>query len=436
MGKCTSCGEWNTYVEEVIDKTPSTGPVLSTSGSRSSKPILLEEVPFEETNRIDSMDPELNRVLGGGIVPGSVVLLGGEPGIGKSTLLLQLAIMVHRKVLYVSGEESTQQIKMRAQRLGMEASNCYLLNEVATQNIFKQVEILEPDLLIIDSIQTLYSSFLDSTSGSISQLRTCTAELQKLAKESGIPVFIIGHINKEGSIAGPKVLEHMVDTVLQFEGDRHLNFRLLRSIKNRFGSTNELGIYEMRTQGLEIVNNPSQLLLSSHDHTLSGIAIGCSNEGNRPLLTEIQSLISPATYGNPQRNSTGFDMKRLSMLLAVLEKRSGYRFLANDVFLNITGGLKTDDPAVDLAVCASLISSGEEIAIPHHVCFIGEVGLTGEVRPVNKVEGRITEALKLGFSTVIIPKANLNAIAKESFKVALRGVGQISDLIKQISQFV
>ena len=415
LGRCPSCGEWNTLVEEVIqkeDKNAKGGWRVSTSGQISNKPRSIAEIKKNDEQRIITNDDELNRVLGGGIVPGSLVLIGGEPGIGKSTLMLQIALSLgDKKVLYVSGEESEQQIKMRSERIEKEqGSQCYILTETSTQNIFKQIEIFSPELVIIDSIQTLQSSFIESGAGSVSQVRECTAELIKFAKESGTPVFLIGHITKEGSLAGPKVLEHMVDTVLQFEGDRHLVYRILRTIKNRFGSTSELGIYEMLGSGLRQVSNPSEILISQRDEKLSGISIGSMLEGNRPLLIEIQSLVSPATYGTPQRSSTGFDAKRLNMLLAVLEKRGGYRLGTQDVFLNVAGGLKVEDPAIDLSVCSSIVSSYEDNFIPQHIAFAAEIGLGGEIRAVTRVDARISEAEKLGFKEIYISKYNTKGI--------------------------
>lgn len=407
LGKCPSCGAWNTYVEEVLT-TPEKGDWKFSSGPQiAAKPRRISEVVQDSSKRFVTQDAELNRVLGGGIMPGSVVLLGGEPGIGKSTLLLQLALgLVSAKVLYVSGEESESQIKQRAERIGKEVSECYLLAETQTRNIFKQIEELQPDFLIVDSIQTMQSSFVESSAGSVSQVKECTAEFIKFAKETGTPVFLVGHITKEGSIAGPKILEHMVDTVLQFEGDRHLFYRLLRTLKNRFGSTNELGMYEMQSAGLRQVNNPSEILLSRNLDGSSGTAIAAFLEGNRPLLIEIQALVSVAAYGTPQRNPTGFDNKRLGMLLAVLEKRGGFRLSGQDVFLNIAGGLRVEDPAVDLAVCAALASSYQDIALPHQLCFAAEVGLGGEVRAVNRIENRIAEARKLGFRQIMVSKYN------------------------------
>ncbi len=407
LGKCPSCGSWNTYIEEVLS-TPDKGDwKVSNAPQVASKPRRINEVTQDSGRRIITHDIELNRVLGGGIMPGSVVLLGGEPGIGKSTLLLQLALSLKgHKVLYVSGEESESQIKQRSERIGKEESECYLLAETQTRNIFKQIEDLEPDFLIVDSIQTMQSSFVESSAGSVSQVKECTAEFIKFAKETGTPVFLVGHITKEGSIAGPKILEHMVDTVLQFEGDRHLFYRLLRTLKNRFGSTYELGMYEMQGSGLRQVNNPSEILLSRNLDGSSGTAIAAFLEGNRPLLIEIQALVSVAAYGTPQRNPTGFDNKRLGMLLAVLEKRAGFRLSGQDVFLNIAGGLRVEDPAVDLAVCAALASSYQDLALPPQMCFAAEVGLGGEVRAVNRIESRISEARKLGFKQIMVSKYN------------------------------
>ena len=372
--------------------------------SRRSVPVPINEVKGEKLDRFLSGDKELDRVLGGGIVNGSLVLIGGEPGIGKSTLMLQVAIRLpSQKVLYVSGEESMQQIKMRADRLGIQSNQCYLMSETQLQEVFNQIAGLSPDVLIIDSIQTLHSTELEAAPGSISQVRECAGQLMRYAKESNTPVFLIGHINKEGSIAGPKVLEHMVDTVLQFEGDRHHLYRILRTTKNRFGSTSELGIYQMIQQGLKEVDNPSEILLSS-EHESPGVAIGASMEGNRPLMIEIQALVSPATYGTPQRSTTGFDIKRLHMLLAVMEKRMGLKLGMQDVFLNVTGGIRVDDPSIDLAVCASIFSSYHDIMISRQACLIGEVGLGGEIRSVSRLENRLKEAEKLGFEEVYLSK--------------------------------
>lgn len=432
VGKCPACGEWNTYVEEVISKEEK-GSWKSSSRQISNKPRPLSEIAPGEEYRIITPDKELNRVLGGGIVPGSLVLIGGEPGIGKSTLMLQIALnLTNNKVLYVSGEESEQQTKMRAERLGIKGNNCYILTETSTQNVFKQIEILQPELLIVDSIQTLHSSFIESGAGSISQVRECTAELLKYAKESSVPVFLIGHITKEGTLAGPKVLEHMVDTVLQFEGDRHMAYRILRTTKNRFGSTSELGIYEMSGTGLREVSNPSEILLSQREENLSGITIAATLEGNRPLLIEIQSLVSPATYGTPQRSSTGFDARRLNMLLAVLEKRGGHRLGVQDVFLNIAGGLKVEDPAIDLAICASMVSSFKDTAVPTSVCFAGEVGLGGEIRAVNRIENRISEAEKLGFKDIFISKYNKKGLDTSKFKINVHAASKLEDVFDTI----
>jgi DNA repair protein RadA/Sms len=432
LGRCPSCGEWNTFVEELIEKEEK-GSWKSSSTKISAKPKSLKEIQYSEEQRIITKDQELNRVLGGGIVPGSLILIGGEPGIGKSTLMLQIALQLkNQKVLYVSGEESEQQIRMRAERMPDLSDQCYILTETGTQNIFKQIELLEPNILVIDSIQTLHSSFIESAAGSISQVRECTAELLKYAKESGTPVFLIGHITKEGMIAGPKVLEHMVDTVLQFEGDRHLTYRILRTTKNRFGSTSELGIYEMSGNGLREVSNPSEILLSQREEKLSGVAIGATMEGNRPLLIEIQSLVSPATYGTPQRTATGFDAKRMSMLLAVLEKRGGLRFGAQDVFLNIAGGIKVEDPALDLAVCISLVSSFEEHIIPENCCFSGEIGLGGEIRAVNRIEQRISEAEKLGFQHIFISKYNAKGIDSKKFSIRIHSAAKLDEVIDSI----
>ena len=436
LGKCPSCNEWNTFVEEILakdDKQQKGDWRVSTSQTIAKRPLALQEIKFEEQPRITTKDKELNRVLGGGIVRGSLVLIGGEPGIGKSTLMLQIALsLANLRVLYVSGEESEQQIKMRADRMEHKSDNCFILAETNTQNIFKQIETLEPDILIIDSIQTLQSSFIESSAGSVSQVRECTAELMRFAKESGTPVFLIGHITKDGALAGPKVLEHMVDTVLQFEGDRHLVYRILRTTKNRFGSTSELGIYEMLGTGLREVSNPSEILISQREEDLSGVAIGATLEGNRPLLIEIQSLVSPAAYGTPQRSCTGFDAKRLNMLLAVLEKRGGFRLGTQDVFLNITGGLRIEDPAIDLAVCASIASSYEDIFIPQTVCFAAEVGLGGEVRAVMKIENRIVEAEKLGFKTIFVSKYNLKGIDVKKYKIEIRGVAKLDEAFRGI----
>ena len=406
----------------------------STTQQRANKPVQVADITFKEEHRLLTPDKEFNRVLGGGIVAGSLVLIGGEPGIGKSTLMLQLALnMPGLKVLYISGEESDRQIKMRAERLseiGNQNSgaaqpkaqigkDCYILTETSTQNIFKQIEALEPDLVIVDSIQTLHSSHIESTPGSVSQVRECTAELLRFAKESSTPVFLIGHITKDGMIAGPKILEHMVDTVLQFEGDRHHVYRILRTIKNRFGSSSELGIYEMLGEGLREVSNPSEILLSQRDEPLSGITISTTLEGMRPMMIETQALVSTSPYGTPQRTATGFDTKRMSMLLAVLEKRCGFHLGAKDVFLNITGGIRVEDPAIDLGLAAAIISSHEDIPVPFKTCFAGEIGLSGEIRAVNRVEQRIAEAQKLGFEQIFISKYNLPSGAQDKKRIDL-----------------
>lgn len=431
IGKCPSCNEWNTYVEEVVEKgnDSKTPGIVSTSTQRAAKPQLVSEINLSEQHRIPVYDKELSRVLGGGIVPGSLILFGGEPGIGKSTLMLQIAVnMKNLKVLYVSGEESEQQIRMRAERIGMNTTSCYILTETSTQNIFKQIEMLEPNLLIVDSIQTLHSAHIESSPGSVSQIRECTAELLRYAKESGTPVFLIGHITKDGSLAGPKVLEHMVDTVLQFEGDRNHVYRLLRTTKNRFGSTNELGIYEMQGSGLREVSNPSEILITNREELVSGVCIAATMEGMRPMLIETQALVSSAAYGTPQRSSTGFDLRRLSMLLAVLEKRCGFRLGIKDVFLNIAGGIKVEDPGIDLALVCAVLSSNEDLPISPKTCFAGEVGLSGEIRPVNRIDQRISEAEKLGFEHIFISKYNKKGLDLNSYKIKITMVGKIEEV--------
>lgn len=404
MGKCPSCAEWNTFDEEVVVKPESVRGSMVTKSA--AKPVAIADVQAYESARLVLNDTELNRVLGGGVVPGSVTLFGGEPGIGKSTLLLQTAMQLPQvDVLYISGEESDQQIKLRAERLGGNAQRCFLFSTTHVQQIVQQAAQMRPALLVIDSIQTLYSSIIDSTPGSVSQIKECTAELVRLAKEHQIPVFLIGHITKDGSIAGPKVLEHMVDTVLQFEGDRNNVYRLIRSLKNRFGSTHELGIYEMNHLGLRAVDNPSELLIHQTDEALSGVAIAAAVEGLRPLLVEVQALVSTAAYGTPQRTATGFDTKRLNMLLAVLEKRCGFRLAQKDVFLNLAGGVRIDDPALDLAVVSAVLSSNVDIPLGLSVCFCAEVGLSGELRPVSRAEQRISEAKKLGYQKIVLSSA-------------------------------
>lgn len=429
QGQCTSCKSWNTIVEEVVQKPNKSDWKSSTSFSneRVSKPLKISEIDTSKTPRLNTTDNELNRVLGGGIVPGSLILLGGEPGIGKSTLMLQLSLKLPYKTLYVSGEESQKQIKLRAERIHPNGDQCYILTETKTQHIFKQIESLEPDILVIDSIQTLQSDFIEASAGSVSQIKQCTSELMKFAKETATPVILIGHITKDGSIAGPKILEHMVDTVLQFEGDRNHVFRILRAHKNRFGSTHELGIYEMQGSGLKEVQNPSEILISKKDITLSGNAIAVTLEGMRPLLVEVQALVSSAVYGTPQRSATGFNAKRLNMLLAVLEKRAGFRLGAKDVFLNITGGITVDDPAIDLAVVAAILSSNNDDAITENFCFAAEVGLSGEIRPVQRVDQRIMEAEKLGFETIFIAKHNKSSL--KSTKIQIQLLSKIEDLL-------
>lgn len=431
LGKCPACNEWNTFVEELVQKQVPQVVAFSKSGE-TAKPQPLDEIKHQEHQRITLSDSELNRVLGGGLVYGSLILFGGEPGIGKSTLLLQLAVTTpNLKVLYVSGEESDQQIKMRSERIGVTNKGCLVLTETNIQNIFKQAEATQPEVLVIDSIQTLYSSQIESSPGSISQVRECTAQLLRYAKQSNVPVFLIGHITKEGSLAGPKVLEHMVDAVLQFEGDRNHVYRLLRAIKNRFGSTNELGIYEMVGTGLRQVENPSEILITNSDSSLSGISIAATMEGMRPMLIEVQALVSTAAYGTPQRSSTGFDSKRLNMLLAVMEKRCGFKLGAKDVFLNIAGGIKVDDPAIDLAVVAAVLSSNADIAIDKNIALSAEVGLSGEVRPVNRVDQRIYEAEKLGFEKIIISKYN-KGIEQKDFKIELVQCSKITEVVKAL----
>lgn len=431
QGQCNACKEWNTIAEEVIQKEEkkSWNPT-QTESKRTVKPLKIHEIDSTEEIRMDTRDNELNRVLGGGIVPGSLILLGGEPGIGKSTLLLQISLKLPYKTLYVSGEESQKQIKMRAERINPLSDNCYILTETKTQNIFKQIEAIQPEIVIIDSIQTLHTDYIESSPGSISQIRETTAELIKFAKETNIPVILIGHITKDGTIAGPKILEHMVDTVLQFEGDRNHIYRILRSLKNRFGSTAELGIYEMLGSGLREVSNPSEILISHKEEQLSGTAIASTLEGMRPLMIEIQALVSTAVYGTPQRSTTGYNAKRLNMILAVLEKRAGFRLGAKDVFLNVTGGISVDDPAIDLAVVAAILSSNEDIPVDKDFCFAGEVGLSGEIRPVNRVDQRIQEAEKLGFSAIFVSKYNKISLKKTVIKVRL--VSKIEDVVGEL----
>jgi DNA repair protein RadA/Sms len=444
MGKCTACGQWNTFVEEIIEKPSGSVPnwqsSASTSLQRANKPSAIQDIVYTEENRLITPDKELNRVLGGGIVGGSLVLIGGEPGIGKSTLMLQIAMALPGKILYVSGEESSQQVKMRAERLSplppeggkvqtaRSGSEVFILTETSTQNIFKQIEILEPTIVIVDSIQTLHSSHIESTPGSVSQVRECTAELLRFAKETATPVFLIGHITKDGMIAGPKILEHMVDTVLQFEGDRHHMYRILRTVKNRFGPAAELGIYEMQGSGLREVSNPSEILLSQREEPLSGITISAMLEGMRPMLIETQALVSISAYGTPQRSATGFDTKRMNMLLAVLEKRCGFKLSVKDVFLNIAGGLRVEDPAIDLGVIVAIISSHEDMPISTKICFAAEVGLSGEIRAVNRIEQRIAEAEKLGFEQIYISKYNKKGLDESRYKLEIKTVAKVDEV--------
>ncbi len=411
IGKCPSCGEWNSYVEEIVSKDSSPKITLGGLEITKQKPVRLDEVETSEESRIDTSSEELNRVLGGGLVPGSLVLIGGEPGIGKSTLVLQVVLNLKgKRTLYISGEESVKQLKLRAERLKYDNPDCYIVSETSLEQIFVHIQNIQPDVVIVDSIQTVSTEMIESSPGSVSQVRECAAHLLKFCKTSGTPVLLIGHINKEGSIAGPKVLEHIVDTVLQFEGDQHYMYRILRSIKNRFGSTSELGIFEMQQNGLREVSNPSELLLSQNHEGLSGVAIASAIEGVRPFLIETQALVSSAAYGTPQRSCTGFDLRRLNMLLAVLEKRAGFKLAQKDVFLNIAGGLKINDPAIDLAVISAILSSNVDISIEKQVCIAGEVGLSGEIRPINRIEQRILEAEKLGFTKMIIPDFNIKAL--------------------------
>jgi DNA repair protein RadA/Sms len=430
IGHCPSCNEWNTYVEELIQKDKKQGGenfYQKSVGSEKSWPI--SEVEMSAEPRIDSGNPELNRVLGGGIVPGSLVLIGGEPGIGKSTLMLQVALNIrNKKVLYVSGEESSQQLRMRAERIGISHNNCFVFTGTDTRDIFQQTEEIKPDILVIDSIQTLQTSAIESSAGSISQIRECAGEFQRYSKYTAVPVFLIGHITKDGTIAGPKVLEHMVDTVLQFEGDRNHVFRILRAIKNRFGSTSELGIYEMSDAGLRDVLNPSEILISQRDEEVSGVAIAATIEGLRPMLIEVQALVSSAAYGTPQRSATGFDLRRLNMLLAVLEKRCGFKLGSKDVFLNMAGGIRVEDPATDLAVVCSVLSSSEDICIDQKTCFAAEVGLSGEIRPVSRIEQRISEAEKLGFERIIISKQNLKGLDLKRFEITVQAAARMEDV--------
>ena len=429
-GKCPNCEEWNTFVEEVVEKNSKKNTVQTTGLSAEHGPISIADIDPGSVERLIADDAELNRVLGGGIVPGSIVLIGGEPGIGKSTLLLQVALSLKDKVIaYVSGEESEQQIKLRADRMNVQNPDCFLLTETSTDKILKHFRKLKPDVCIIDSIQTLRSPYIESTAGSVSQIRECAHELQRFAKESNTPVFLIGHITKDGSIAGPKILEHIVDTVLRFEGDHHHTYRILRTIKNRFGSTAEIGIYEMRQDGLRQVSNPSELLITQANQHLSGICIAATMEGMRPLLIETQALVSQAVYGNPQRSTTGFDLRRLNMLLAVLEKRCGFRFGDKDVFINIAGGIRVEDPAIDLAIICALLSSYEDTPIPPGTCFAGEIGLSGEVRTITKAEQRISEADKLGFEKIYL-SGNTKGLTQSKFNLEMQEVMTVEEVYK------
>lgn len=433
IGHCPGCGAWNSYVEEsvVVGKDKSAKNMIAVASK--AKPVKVQEISSAKETRLDLECGELNRVLGGGLVPGSLILLGGEPGIGKSTLLLQVALRLRdKKVLYVSGEESAQQIKMRAERIGIANENCLILTETNTTEIIRHFEDVKPDIAIIDSIQTLESSAVDSTAGSISQIRETAAEMNKVAKSLHVPTFLIGHITKDGSIAGPKILEHIVDAVIQFEGDRHYGFRVLRTIKNRFGSSSELGIFEMNANGLREVSNPSEILLSQRDEQVSGISVAATLEGLRPMMIETQALVSTAAYGTPQRSCTGFDTRRLNMLLAVLEKRAGFRLSMKDVFLNIAGGLRVDDPAIDLAVVAAILSSNEDIEISNRYAFAAEVGLSGEIRSVNRIEARIAEADKLGMEKIFISKYNCRGLDTSKYNVEIVPLATIGDLIKNM----
>ena len=434
-GKCPSCGSWNSLVEEVIQRDNNAKATMMWDADKKveKKATKLDDIVTTQEDRLITHDTELNRVLGGGVVPGSVILVAGEPGIGKSTLFLQCALQWKEvTTMYVSGEESAQQIKMRADRIGIKNDNLYLLTATDTTTIFQEVKKIKPQLLIIDSIQTLESQYVESPAGSVSQVRECAAELQHFAKNSGIAVCIIGHITKEGNIAGPKILEHMVDTVLQFEGDRHYAYRILRTLKNRFGSTSELGIYEMVNDGMRAVTNPSEILLTQHTEPLSGIAIAATIEGSRPLMIEVQALVTQAVYGNPQRTVSGLDLRRMQLLLAVLEKRGGFHFGMKDVFLNIAGGIKVEDPSMELAVVCALLSSYEDKALPNNICFVGEVGLSGEIRAVNRIDQRIAEADKLGMDVIYIPKANAKSLQKQHYNIQICMVNKMEEVYQQL----
>ena len=435
FGKCPACGTWNTCVEETVVTGNDAKSVRKTIGADliQTLPVPIQDITNAKEQRIILPYEELNRVLGGGLVLGSLTLVGGEPGIGKSTLLLQTALqLADKKVLYISGEESQTQIKMRADRIGINNANCFILTETNTQEILKHFKAVNPDIVVIDSIQTLESPYVDATAGSLTQIRETAAEMNKIAKAYQVPVFLIGHITKDGSIAGPKILEHIVDTVLQFEGDRHYGFRILRTIKNRFGSSSELGIFEMNANGLREVTNPSEILLSQRDEEVSGIAIAATMEGQRTMLIETQALVSTAAYGTPQRSATGFDIRRLNMLLAVLEKRAGFRLSTKDVFLNIAGGMRVDDPAIDMAVVAAVLSSNADIPIPSSYTFAAEIGLSGEVRAVTRIDARIAEADKLGFEKIFISKYNAKGLDTKRFKIQVVPVASVYDLAGEL----
>ena len=441
LGKCPSCGKWNTFDEEVVQKETA-GSKQKAKGSTMSTPKLIQHVMYSQTTRMPTYCAEFDRVLGGGIVPGSLLLIGGEPGIGKSTLLLQTALaMQDKRILYVSGEESEEQIKMRADRVvsaptdiagEQERTGCYVVSETSMEHIFEHIEAVQPDLVIVDSIQTVNTELIESGSGSISQIRECTTQFQRYAKESGVPVLLVGHITKDGTLAGPKVMEHIVDAVLQFEGDRNYGFRILRALKNRFGSTAEIGIFEMRGSGLSEVSNPSELLLAHRDEELSGAAVAATLEGGRPMFIEVQSLVSSAVYGTPQRNANGFDMRRMNMLLAVLEKRCGFKLGAKDVFLNMAGGMRVNDPALDLAVACSILSSNVDMPISPRLCFAAELGLSGEVRPVSRIEQRIGEADRLGFERIFVSKYDAKSIDRSRYHIQIVSVGVIEEAFREL----